>query len=691
MVQTRNKYLDILWFHRWFALTMFVLVVAVALAVSLPQPKFYRVASEIYIEPKPSTVTGESLALSDGDYRQLNNQMEILSSDDVAERAVSLIREELKLNMAKSTLQGSLGIRRKEYTSVISLTLELPAKPKEVRDIMKLYLKAYQDKLTEMSSRKATKEREFLQAELEASQKQLVDAGERLRSFQAENQAYNLDTQVAQMLSVAARMDEQVKGLSADIAAARRHIAMARRQLPASPEYLNLIARIERDPEASDLRKQIVSLEAERAEWASKLTDAHPKMMAYATELKRLQSLLDRRLDAFSKSYPNELPSAGALPTGSNLDFSLAAEVVNNQIKLEALQARESTLAAAQGEVTGMLRDVPEQAVQYVALKNGYEMAQDKVRLLQKRLDEAALMENVSQNFTKVDILKQPTLPGAPVRPDLKRLATVAVLLGMCLALFSVFVRATLDRTLRWPFQVKGLLDDEAENTIFALPALQGKQEVSHLLEKTNFTVPEPYKRLIIHLENLAQSRNVRRIGIIPVSSFEDCNLATVALSLYLTELSNKMVLIDTDYGKGSVTRTLRSLRLPLSAAIEEGPGVSDYLRGEVEDFIDVIYPLGKTVYGSLIPAGDPMHDAGFQFSHRNLSQLEENLSPNYNFVIYSLPAIQQSYDAIAVGRTLDGVILLAQPGMTGLDEIQHAIRELQAVNTPILGMMIQP
>ena len=106
---------------------------------------------------------------------------------------------------------------------------------------------------------------------------------------------------------------------------------------------------------------------------------------------------------------------------------------------------------------------------------------------------------------------------------------------------------------------------------------------------------------------------------------------------------------------------------------IEQGPGLSEYLEGQVEDFVDVIYPLGKTVYGSFIPNGHPQ-EAGFQFSHKNLTQLEANLSPNYNFVLYGLTPIEHSYDSIAVGRTLDGVLLVLKPGQTRLGAARQAV-----------------
>jgi Mrp family chromosome partitioning ATPase len=150
-------------------------------------------------------------------------------------------------------------------------------------------------------------------------------------------------------------------------------------------------------------------------------------------------------------------------------------------------------------------------------------------------------------------------------------------------------------------------------------------------------------------------------------------------------------MLIDTDFTPHSVTGLLRTLKLPISAALHAGPGLSDYLSGDTEDFLDIVYPLGKTVYGSFIPAGDPVHDTGFQFSHRNLGQLEGNLSPNYNFVLYALPSVEQSYDAIAVSRTLDGVLLMAHPGVTSLEQIQSTVRELASVDCRVLGILVQP
>ena len=690
MVQTKIKYLDILWYHRWFAITMFAIVLIVAAVVITRLDKEYATSAEIYLQPKSSAIGNETV-LQNSDYRMINNQMEILTSDAVATEATEKIRHEMaaelkkepRLTVSPAWLQGVIHAQKKDYTNIIVLSLQSPANnPANLARILKLYIDSYQEHLDQA----AGKEDKFIEERMKVAQEELLASRDALTAFQSENQLYNIDQQINQGLTQAFQMDDQAKSVGAEIAALQRQISGTLRQLPANPEYMNLLARIERDSETSDLKSKIVNIEAERAEWSSKLTPQHPKMIAYERQLNTLRTLLRKRLSTFS-GYGKNIGS----PTVSSLDISLATDAINSQIKLDALRARESMLAAAHNEALSSLTNKPELAATYARLKSEFDTAQEKVRNLERHEDEVTMLKGVAK--PQVDLLKQPAVPFSPVKPDAQRIMFVAFLLGLCLALFSVFIRATMDRTLHWPFQLKGMIAGDEDKTIFAMPAIAGRKEVTQLMEQSNFVVPESYKRLIIHLENLSRQQNVRRIGLIPVTPFADCNLTTVALSLYLTELSNKMVLIDTDFTQTSTTELVRSLRLPVSTAIAEGPGLSDYLSGDesVEDFIDIIYPLGKTVYGSMIPSGDALtHATGFQFSHRNLSQLEENLSPNYNFVLYGLPSVEQSYDAIAVARTLDGVFLLAAPGHTSLDQVANAVRELETVNCRVLGTIVQ-
>lgn len=699
-MRSRAKFLEILWHHKWFALGLFAVVMGVVSFVTFTLPKVYEVDAEISIEPKPSSVTGVMGQLAENDVRLINNQIEILRSDEMATRAAKALLKKRGLNPdkkenaaqvygLKSQLQAGLSIYKKEYTSVLNLRYTSTGDPKELTRTLTTYLEAYQLWLRDMNSDKSKKEREFLADQLEKAELAFAKHAQALKDFQAEHKTYNMDTQVNQMLSQQNRMDDQLQALGVEIAATASKVQQSKKHLPASPEYVSFLSRLERDSQTRQIRDDIIKVESEKAEWSSKITDAHPKMIAYNQELDRLNAMLQDRLQEFGADAARAYNS-NPLKYGSGFDSSLANEVVSNQIALDALRAKRAVLVADIGQVGDALSGVPDQQLAYQELKNKFELVQDRVKGLQKRLDEAILMEEVSSNFTKVDVLKKPKTPSAPIRPNTNKNLMAAVLLGVCFSLFAVFVRSTADRTFRWPFQVFGLLDENMGESVFILPKSPSKTAFRQMMEKSNFSVPEPYKRLIIHLENLSKQDQVRRIGVIPVAPTADTNIATVSLGLYLTELSNKMMLIDTDYTSHSITCLISRLNLPMSTGIDEGPGLSDYLNGDVEDFVDIIYPLGKTVYGSFIPSGDERQDSGFQFSHKNLGQLEASLSPSYNFVLYSLSSVEASYDAIAVSRTLDGVFLLAQPGYTSLDQIRAAMRELEAVNCRLLGILIQ-
>jgi uncharacterized protein involved in exopolysaccharide biosynthesis/Mrp family chromosome partitioning ATPase len=688
MVQTNVNYFQVLRHYRWLAIMVFALVIVAALVGSLFQQKIYSVHAEIYVEPKPAAVVGDAESHgAEPDGRQLNNQVEILGSDMVAGKAVEYIRAKLGQHFPVSVaeLEKNLSIAQKENSSVITLDLSAAVTPRQLQHMMQEYLHAYRDTLETLNSDKSAKEHEFLEQQLAAARSELTATSAKLRDFEASNHAYNLDEQTTQMLQLANGLEEQSKFLASDIQAATREITASQTMLPASADSINLMARIERDPEATDLRKRLITVETEKAEWGSKVTEAHPKMQVYNRELERLKGLLTHRLTVLSSTpQAGKTLSANDITTGSNLDISLAEGVIKSRIKLDTLQAKAAALAAARADIMSRLSGLPRQALTYAALKNDFDMAQDKVKMLQKRLDDAALRREVSKTFTKVEMLKNPSLPTSPVRPNLVKNLAAGILLGFCLALFAVFVRSSMDRSLHWPFQLKGL----GQFPIFELDALPSLKTFAALMERGNVVLPDAYKRLLVHLDDLSVQKQVRRIGLMPVGNQPNRAVSTVLLSLYATEMGHKVTLIDTDFSNRSATELLTSLRLPISAGIQAGPGLSDYLCGQVDDVVDIIYPLGKTVYGSLIPSGEPI-SGGAAFLQRNLSQLEENLSPNYKFVFYGLPSVRQSYDAVALGRSLDGVFLCVHPGYSNLDEIRQAIQELETVHARVLGLIM--
>jgi protein-tyrosine kinase len=178
-----------------------------------------------------------------------------------------------------------------------------------------------------------------------------------------------------------------------------------------------------------------------------------------------------------------------------------------------------------------------------------------------------------------------------------------------------------------------------------------------------------PFFLLRAQLSRLA-SQGVRRIGVtspLPQvgKTFVACNLAAAASRL--PDLTCH--LIDLDLRRGSVAETF---------GLPSGPGVVEYLRGEVGDFASlswgvedqglIIYPtVGKMMRSSEILARQ---------SYGNLIAAFDGNASN-DIGIFDLPPAFANDDAILGIEQLDGYLLVVQDGVTTAKQVKDAIRLL--------------
>lgn len=677
MVQANGRYWEMLWHYRRFALSVFVLAMLGAYGVYHLQPTVYGLQTEIYIEPQPVVgQTATSLSLE-----SLNNQVEILNSDRVRHQAFQNMKSKLgkRLHLSKPDLKQVLAFSQKANSSVVTVSLQAPLAPNDLKIMMQEYIRAYRDTLEDRAIGQAVRESGFWKHQLVQAQKEVHEAYEVFQEFEGKHPSRGP--------GFSSILDEQRWAVESDIQAAKAELDATRKLLPGSSEEILARSRVNNDLEVMELRKRIVALELAKVEWAAQVPVSDSKIKILNGQLDRASALLTSRLQVLAKA--SDKPSA-SLPNGVGgdvLERSLAEQAVKSQLNLDALKAKSNSLNQIQKTLAQSETLSPATELEELALTNRLQMAQEKLHLVQRRLEEASWMQAVSRQFTQVELLNNPDLQVRPVHPHMLLQGLLAVLAGVLLSLAAVGLRMVLDNRLRGSFQLGTL----AEKRIFCLDKLPPRKALDTLLERGNFIVPEAYKRVLLYLESLAQTEQVRRIGLMPVGSLPERGMPLITLSLYATEPGYKVAMIDTDFSRQSASALIGSLKSSLADAIQEGAALSDYLSSDSVDFVDIIYPLGKTVYGSLIPSGLPVSNPSAQFSRRGIVHLEEQLSPNYNFVFYGLPPVAESYDAVAVGRILDGVLLVVYPGISPLEQIRQAIQELDAVNARLLGIIVQP
>jgi protein-tyrosine kinase len=154
--------------------------------------------------------------------------------------------------------------------------------------------------------------------------------------------------------------------------------------------------------------------------------------------------------------------------------------------------------------------------------------------------------------------------------------------------------------------------------------------------------------------------------------SFTAANLAQVIVRQH----GRKAVLLDAD---------LRNPQLHNLLGAESGPGLSEYLRGEADEFS--IIQRGPMENLFLIPAGDGSSNPVELLSNGRMKSLLNRLEPMFDWMIIdSAPAVPVS-DAAIVAKECDGVLLVVRSNSTPVDAARRARNEFAGHN--IVGVVL--
>jgi len=154
--------------------------------------------------------------------------------------------------------------------------------------------------------------------------------------------------------------------------------------------------------------------------------------------------------------------------------------------------------------------------------------------------------------------------------------------------------------------------------------------------------------------------------------SFTAANLAQVIVRQH----GRKAVLLDAD---------LRNPQLHNLLGAEAAPGLSEYLRGEADEFS--IIQRGPMENLFLIPAGQGSSNPVELLSNGRMKTLLNRLEPTFDWIIIdSAPAVPVS-DAAIVAKECDGVLLVVRSNSTPVDAARRARNEFAGHN--IVGVVL--
>ena len=197
--------------------------------------------------------------------------------------------------------------------------------------------------------------------------------------------------------------------------------------------------------------------------------------------------------------------------------------------------------------------------------------------------------------------------------------------------------------------------------------------------ESSPFAYVEAYKSLRTNLKFASMSNDLKKIAVTSAIPGEGKSNVVINLAVSLAQEGNKVLVVDCDLRKPIMHKYLK-IRI-------KNKGVTTVLSGEstLNDSIVNFRDIGISVLcAGLIPP-----NPAEILASTKMKELIDELSEKYDYVLFDTPPVSVVTDAAVLSRYVDGVVLVVRQGHVTIETAKIAMKNLQAVNAPVIGAIM--
>lgn len=190
------------------------------------------------------------------------------------------------------------------------------------------------------------------------------------------------------------------------------------------------------------------------------------------------------------------------------------------------------------------------------------------------------------------------------------------------------------------------------------------------------FQYVEAYKMLSTNLEFITAAEKCKNIMVTSSLANEGKTNTALNLSLTLAGYGKKVCLVDCDLRRPTIYRYFDLHR--------KADGLTNILMGQVK-IEDVIRKVRDRDLGIIFAGSTPPNPSELLASEK-MKQLVDNLAANYDYVIYDTPPSVLVTDPAALGKYMDGAVLVIKHNETEKNVVIKAKKNLENAGVKVLG-----
>ncbi len=524
--------------------------------------------------------------------------------------------------------------------------------------------------------------RRFIDSQLPQNEAAVRKAEMELRQFKERGQIIALNQETAQAVTNIGNLDAQIDQAKASLADALARSTEFRRQLGMNPIEAVELSALKKSSGVQEVLTKLQMAQSQLAVERTRYRDTHPTVVNLQQQVNSLNGLLTQRVSEVTNR--NQPVPIGQLQM-DELKQTVTANYLQSEVERNGIAERINELTILRETYKTRTTNLPALEKTQRELERQLKAAQATYETLLAKLQEVQVAEN--QRLGNVRVVQSATAPDQP-SPSRKSLTIAAgsiagLLLGIATAfLIDIFdqsvntlkaIREQFDYPLlgivptphppgRWLRQLGARLDR---------PVLQIMSR-----DRPHSSEAEAYQMLQSNLAFLMTDRGLQSIVVTSAVVGEGKSEVAANLAVAMAKCDRRVLLVDTH------------MTHPSLHAVWGRPnvrGLSQVLMEQtnVDELVQEVMP---NLY--LLPTGggesNPM---ALLDSHRMATVMAE-CAIRYELIIFDAAAVHDWADGSVLSRMVDGILLVARPGIVTRSTANVTIEKLAHVRHKVLGMV---
>jgi uncharacterized protein involved in exopolysaccharide biosynthesis len=492
-VFTIRDFFYVLFRHKRKAIAFFLIVLIATIAGAFLAAEIYRSDAKLMVRIgresvtlDPTASTGQVISVGPSRESEINSEIEILKSRELAQKVVDAIGPNVILEGLKSKSEtGTLGpgqkmhkrfsiflsnlgvtkpltdqemaiiqftenftVERQKNTNILLLSYEAPD-PMLSQNILSKLIEFFLEK--HIAAHRNVGSFEFFGKQSDQSKGQVAQIEEELKKLKSTSGVSSLDEQRRILMSRIGSLQQESEATQSAIAISRAKVKELKGKLEGmSPTLVTQETRGTSNQGADLMRARLYELQLKEQELLSKYTPTSMPVQEVSRQIEEAKALLAK-----------EEPTRTQVTTGINTAYQeLNLDFIKENANLSSSEAKAHVIKTQLNGARAELTELNNTEVKMVNLQRELSLSDAKYRkytenLEQSRIDQA-LMNNKMSN---ISVIQEATASQRPVKPLKSLYIALGFLLGILGGIFLAFFSEYHDHSLKKPQDVEEKLN----------------------------------------------------------------------------------------------------------------------------------------------------------------------------------------------------------------------------------------